>query len=116
MAQYDADGNLIGSYDAAGNYTGPNSGPQASGGFFGNIVDFLGSSGVNQALRTGGEYYLGQEAIGDVQALGRQAQERATALAEQGRAGAEFKPYTVTSGLAGITTDPSGGFAIELSP
>ena len=116
MAQYDAEGNLIGSYDAAGNYTGPNSGPQASGGFFGNIVDFLGSSGVNQALRTGGEYYLGQEAIGDVQALGRQAQERATALAEQGRAGAEFKPYTVTSGLAGITTDPSGGFAIELSP
>ena len=90
--------------------------PQEVGGFFGNIVDFLGSSGVNQALRTGGEYFLGKEAIGDVQALGRQAQERATALAEQGRAGAEFKPYTVTSGLAGITTDPSGGFAIDLSP
>jgi len=116
-------------YDAQGNYVADTATPtidpsgnlsivpaETANGFFGNIVDFLGSSGVNQALRTGGEYYLGQEAIGDVQALGRQAQERATALAEQGRAGAEFKPYTVTSGLAGITTDPSGGFAIELSP
>jgi hypothetical protein len=90
--------------------------PQAAGGFFGNIANFLGRSDVNQALRTGGEYFLGREAIGDVQALGRQAQERATALAEQGRAGAEFKPYTVTSGLANIATDPTGGFAIDLSP
>jgi hypothetical protein len=90
--------------------------PEAAGGFFGNIANFLGSSGVNQALRTGGEYYLGREAIGDVQALGRQAQERATALAEQGRAGAEFRPYTVTSGLANIATTPEGGFAIDLSP
>ena len=47
MAQYDAQGNLIGSYDAAGNYTGPNTGPQAAGGFFGGIADFLGSSDVN---------------------------------------------------------------------
>jgi hypothetical protein len=90
--------------------------PEAAGGFFGNIANFLGSSGVNQALRTGGEYFLGREAIGDVQALGREAQERSTALAEQGRAGAEFKPYTVTSGLANIATTPEGGFGINLSP
>ena len=90
--------------------------PQAAGGFFGNIANFLGRSDVNQALRTGGEYFLGREAIGDVQALGRQAQERSTALAEQGRAGAEFKPYTVTSGLANIATTPEGGFGINLSP
>jgi hypothetical protein len=90
--------------------------PQAAGGFFGGIADFLGRSDVNQALRTGGEYFLGREAIGDVQALGRQAPERSTALAEQGRAGAEFKPYTVTSGLANIATTPEGGFGINLSP
>jgi len=88
----------------------------AAGSIFGGIFDFLRNPGVNQALRAGGEYFLGREAIGDVQALGRQAQERATALAEQGRAGAEFKPYTVTSGLANIATDPTGGFAINLSP
>mgnify|MGYP007047356231 CR=1 FL=1 len=111
MSQYDAEGNLIGSYDAAGNYTGP----QAAG-FFNDILGFLNNSTVNQALRTGGEYFLGREAIGDVQALGREAQERSTALAEQGRAGAEFKPYTVTSGLANIATTPEGGFGINLSP
>ena len=90
--------------------------PEAAGGFFGNIVDFLGNSSVNQALRTGGEYYLGQENIQDVRRFGREMQEGAGILAEQARAGAEFKPYTVTSGLANIATDPTGGFAIDLSP
>jgi len=86
------------------------------GSLFGNVSGFLNNPAVNQALRTGGEYFLGREAIGDVQALGREAQERSTALAEQGRAGAEFKPYTVTSGLANIATTPEGGFGINLSP
>ena len=89
---------------------------EAAGGFFGNIANFLGNSSVNQALRTGGEYYLGQENIQDVRRFGREMQEGAGILAEQARAGAEFKPYTVTSGLANIATDPTGGFAIDLSP
>ena len=90
--------------------------PQEVGGFFGNIANFLGSSGVNQALRTGGEYYLGQENIQDVQELGRQQQEQAAILAEQARAGTEFRPYTVTSGLGQVVTDPTGGIAVQLSP
>ena len=98
-------------------YTGTGgAGAVQPAGFFEDILGFLNNSTVNQALRTGGEYFLGREAIGDVQALGREAQERATALAEQGRAGAEFKPYTVTSGLANIATTPEGGFGINLSP
>jgi len=90
--------------------------PEAAGGFFGGVVDFLGSPGVNQALRTGGEYYLGQEAIGDVQALGREAQEKAQLLAQEAQAGTEFRPYTVTSGLANVGTTAEGGFGINLSP
>jgi hypothetical protein len=90
--------------------------PQEVGGFFGNIANFLGSAGVNQALRTGGEYYLGQENIQDVRQFGREMQEGAGVLAEQARAGTEFKPYTVTSGLANIATTPEGGFGINLSP
>ena len=43
---------------------------EAAGGFFGNIANFLGNSSVNQALRTGGEYYLGQENIQDVRRFG----------------------------------------------
>ena len=38
------------------------------------------------------------------------------ALGEQAVAGTEFKPYTVTSGLANVTTTPEGGFDIGLSP
>ena len=67
-------------------------------------------------LRSGGEFYLGQENIEGAQRLGRETQAGAQALAEQAQAGTEFKPYTVTSGLANITTTPEGGFGIGLSP
>ncbi len=67
-------------------------------------------------LRTGGEYYLGQENIRGAQELGRETQAGAQALAQEARAGTEFRPYTVTSGLANVATDPTGGFAVELSP
>jgi len=67
-------------------------------------------------LRTGGEFYLGQENIEGAQALGRETQAGAQALAQQAQAGTEFRPYTVTSGLANVATTPEGGFGINLSP
>lgn len=67
-------------------------------------------------LRAGGEFYLGQENIEGAQALGRETQSGAQALAQQAQAGTEFKPYTVTSGLANVATTPEGGFNINLSP
>ena len=67
-------------------------------------------------LRTGGEYYLGQQNIAGAQQLGRETQAGAQALAQEARAGTEFKPYTVTSGLANVTTTPEGGFDIGLTP
>ena len=89
---------------------------QASGGTLSSIFDFLGSDTLNQALRTGSQYYLGQENIKGAQQLGRETQAGAQALAQEARAGTEFKPYTVTSGLANVATDPTGGFAVNLSP
>lgn len=84
----------------------------------GVIPQAAGGSGFDLGglLRTGGQYYLGQENIRGAQQLGREAQAGAQALAQEARAGTEFKPYTVTSGLANIATDPTGGFAIDLSP
>ena len=67
-------------------------------------------------LRAGGEFYLGQQNIEGAQQLGREAQQAAQVLGEQAVAGTEFKPYTVTSGLANVTTTPEGGFDIGLSP
>ena len=67
-------------------------------------------------LRTGGQYYLGQENIRGAQQLGRETQAGAQALAQEARAGTEFRPYTVTSGLANVGTTAEGGFDINLSP
>ena len=84
----------------------------------GVIPQAAGGSGFDLGglLRTGGQYYLGQENIRGAQQLGREAQAGAQALAQEARAGTEFKPYTVTSGLANIATTPEGGFGIHLSP
>jgi len=67
-------------------------------------------------LRAGGEYYLGQQNIEGAQQLGLETQAGALALAEEAKAGTEFKPYTVTSGLANVQTTADGGFGINLSP
>jgi len=73
-------------------------------------------AGLLDLIRTGGEYYLGKENIAGAQQLGRETQAGAASLAGQAREGAEFKPYTVTGGLANIETTPEGGFNIGLSP
>lgn len=85
---------------------------QAAGGFFDN---FLGG-GIGDLFRTGGEYMLGQKNIDDLQNLGREKQEQFGLLADKAQTGTEFKPYTVTSGLANVGTTAEGGYGINLSP
>jgi len=67
-------------------------------------------------LQGAGGYYLGKENIEGAQQLGRDTQEGANLLADQARAGTEFKPYTVTSGLGNVGTTAEGGFNLNLSP
>ena len=111
MAEYDANGNLIGSYDASGNYTGPNSGPQQ-----GTPAGFDIGGFLTDFMRTGGSYYLGDENIKNVQATGRELQDATGLLSEQARAGTAFQPYSVTSDLANVATNAQGGFDVNLSP
>ena len=113
---YDANGNWVAdtvdpSIDTSGNLslTPANSATGGLGGFFSNL-DY------SDLLRTGGEYYLGQENIEDVRAMGAEAQKQMGLLAEQARAGTTFQPYTVTGGLGGVSTTAEGGFDINLSP
>ena len=82
----------------------------------GSFMDYLTGGGLSDLFRTGGQYYLGQENIQDVRQVGRQAQEGMAAIAQQAREGTQFKPYTVTSTLGGVSTTPEGGFGIQLSP
>jgi hypothetical protein len=84
----------------------------AMGGIFDN---FLGS-GIGDLFRTGGEYMLGQKNIDDLQNFGREKQEQFGLLADKAQTGTEFKPYTVTSGLANVGTTAEGGYGINLSP
>ena len=95
-----------------GTGAGTGAGQQAMGGFF---DDFLGG-GLGDLFRTGGEYILGQKNIDDLQNLGREKQEQFGLLADKAQTGTEFKPYTVTSGLANVGTTAEGGYGINLSP
>ncbi len=67
-------------------------------------------------LTGAGEYFLGRENIQDVEEIGRQSQEQLTALGQQMAEQAEFRPFTVTTGLGTTTTDPTGGVAVGLTP
>ena len=86
------------------------------GNVLGSVGNFLTSGGVNQLLTGAGEYFLGRENIQDVEEIGRQSQEQLTALGQQMAEQAEFRPFTVTTGLGTTTTDPTGGVAVGLTP
>ena len=74
------------------------------------------ASSLQGLLRGAGQYYLGRENIQDVQQLGREQQQRLEELAGRSREETKFRPYTVTSGLGRVVTDPTGGIAVQLSP
>lgn len=82
----------------------------------GGVGNFLTSDQGNQFLTGAGGYLLGQENIQDVERLGRETQEQLSALGQQVAEQAEFRPFTVTTGLGTTTTDPTGGVAIGLTP
>jgi hypothetical protein len=83
-------------------------------GFFKSIGNFIGNN-ASDLMRSGGEYYLGQQNIEGAQRLGRDTQAGALALAKEAKEGTAFKPYTVTSGLANVQTTADGGFGINLT-
>ena len=70
----------------------------------------------NNLFNLGGNYYLGDENIKRLQALGEETQTGMYALGNTAFDKATFKPYTVTSGLGNVGTTAEGGFDINLSP
>jgi hypothetical protein len=96
-----------GSAPSSGN-VGAVTGAAALGGLLtGNVVD---------ALRGAGQYYLGQKGVEGAYQTGVTGLEMAQKLGQQAAESAQFKPYTVTSNLARVGTDSSGGFTTQLSP
>jgi len=64
----------------------------------------------------GAAYYAGKEGISDAEAAGAAGLAVGQELGTTAAGMAEFKPYTVTSGLATGTTDAQGGLDLQLSP
>lgn len=72
------------------------------------LLDNLLSAGLNiEGVR---------RAQGALEATGKGAYDAAGQVARQGLEQTAFKPFTITSGIGGITTTPEGGFTTALSP
>ena len=82
----------------------------------GAVLSGLLTDNLGDALRGAGEYYLGQQGVEGAYQTGATGLEMAQQLGQQAAEAAQFKPYTVTSNLARVGTDPSGGFTTQLSP
>lgn len=67
-------------------------------------------------LDTAGQYYLGKEGQEGATAAGQAALATGEQIGQTGVGLAEFKPYTVTSGLATGATTAEGGLDLTLSP
>ena len=73
-------------------------------------------STMGNLFNVGASYLLGREGEQAFEQLGQQAQTGAERIGTQAVEATEFKPYTVTSGLANIATTPEGGLGVTLSP
>ena len=73
-------------------------------GFFDNLTTGLGS------------IYGFNEAISDVKDVGARALQRAETAATDVAGQTQFKPFTVTSGIGGVSTTPTGGITTTLTP
>jgi len=76
----------------------------SEGGTFGNI------------LSAGGGLALAEDYARNVEKAGLDASTAANTLGTTLATGAQFKPFTVTTGLSTATTDPQGGYNLTLSP
>jgi hypothetical protein len=87
------------------------------GGLFGNIGNFLGSTGGQQALGGLGGAYLAERAYSRLGDIGEQARREASEIARQGLTQAEFRPFTVTTATGGMMgVGPEGGTTMAVSP
>ena len=74
-------------------------------------------AGLLDNLATGlGAIYGFNRGISDVQDVGTQALQRAEQAATQVGQQTQFKPFTVTSGIGGVSTTPTGGITTTLTP
>lgn len=101
----------------AADFSDPQQNQSFLGGLFGNIGNFLGSTGGQQALGGLGGAYLAERAYSRLGDVGEQARREASEIARQGLTQAEFRPFTVTTATGGMMgVGPEGGTTMTVSP
>ena len=88
-----------------------NAGTDLLGGLLTGVGGFLGGP-AGSILGTG----LGIDALNEMRGVGKEAQTEALRIGERAQADTAFKPFTISTGFGGVSTDPTGGFATTLSP
>ena len=88
-----------------------NAGTDLLGGLLTGVGGFLGGP-AGSLLGTG----LGIDALNEMRGLGKEAQTEALRIGERAQADTAFKPFTISTGFGGVSTDPTGGFSTALSP
>lgn len=90
--------------------TGQVAGGLALGGLLGGNLDF------GNLLKATGNYYGSEQGIQAVYGAGQAGLGMAEQMGQRAADTAQFKPYTVTTGLGRAATTPQGGYTLELSP
>ena len=80
------------------------------------LLDFLTGDTAARIGAAAGSLYGTQKGLENVRGFGEQAMQRAEAAAADVAGQTQFKPFTVTSGIGGVSTTPTGGLTTTLSP
>jgi len=91
------------------------SGNNGAGAYGSAAIGGLLSGNLGGALQAAGGYYAGQKGIEGAYQTGVAGLDMAEQMGQRGSDAAQFKPYGVTSNLANIQTDASGGTNIGLN-
>lgn len=80
------------------------------------LLDFLTGDTAARIGAAAGSLYGTQQGIEGARELGTQAMQRAETAATDVLGQTQFKPFTVTSNIGGVSTTPTGGLTTTLSP
>ena len=80
------------------------------------LLDFLTGDNAARLAAGAGALYGAEQGIQSARDLGAQAMNRAETAATDVVGQTQFKPFTVTSGVGGVSTTPEGGLTTTLSP
>lgn len=81
-----------------------------------SLFDSIGIDTLGNLGAVAGNLYGLQQGVSSAREIGTEAQQRAEQAATQVGEQTQFRPFTVTSNIGGVTTTPTGSLTTTLSP